>query len=119
MELRAIIFLMASNLAQAGESVICNYSGNQQEMNACALQDFEKADSALNAEYKNAMTLLSEAQKENLLQSQRVWLQNRDPQCRAEANEEAEGDSMWQMLFNSCRAKLTEARTSEIRNSRK
>lgn len=102
----------------------------QQEMNYCAAQDFQHADTALNAAYRTAMEAARQADREfgtnpggsndgpgeeaTLREAQRAWVTFRDAQCRGESFE-ARGGSMQPMLYEGCRATLTRARTAELR----
>ncbi|MCX7098248.1 MAG: DUF1311 domain-containing protein [Methylococcales bacterium] len=93
----------------------CNYSGNQSEMNACAQQDFEAADQELNRIYKALSDSLSKQDRAVLLKDQRNWLKKRDPLCKKEANDVAEGGSIWPLIFNGCRASDTKARIGRLK----
>lgn len=79
-------------------------------MNACAERDFETADREPNFTYKQLMSSIPATKKKELLKEQRAWLKTRDPKCREEANDEAEGGSMWAILYQSCRATATQSR---------
>jgi uncharacterized protein YecT (DUF1311 family) len=89
----------------------CNPAGNQSQMNACAEEDFSKSDRELNVVYKRVIANLDRTGQQELRQEQRKWLKERDPQCKAKADSEAEGGSMWPMEYQSCRAKITRERT--------
>ena len=91
----------------------CNYDGNQQEMNACALRDYKTADVALNEKYKVVLSKLSPEKKNTLRQQQRAWLRNRDPRCKAEVRQ-SEGGSIWQLEYFSCLKAATELRTMAL-----
>lgn len=93
----------------------CDYAGNQSQMDACAVRDFEIADRELNVIYKELMGSLPESKQKALQNEQRAWLKERDPKCRTEANDEAEGGSMWPMLYQSCRATTTQARIKALK----
>jgi uncharacterized protein YecT (DUF1311 family) len=105
----------------------------QQEMNYCAGQDFERADTELNAAYRTAITTAQEADRDyaratqgnemrvsgpgeeaSLRAAQRAWVTFRDAHCEGESYE-ARGGSMQPMLYQGCRATLTRARTAELR----
>jgi uncharacterized protein YecT (DUF1311 family) len=105
----------------------------QQEMNWCAGQDFERADTELNAAYRTAITSAQEADREyahltqgnetrasgpgeeaSLRAAQRAWVTFRDAHCEGESYE-ARGGSMQPMLYQGCRATLTRARAAELR----
>ncbi len=115
------LFLLACFMAITANSVClaqsteeCNPEGNQAQMNACAREDFAKADRKLNSAYERLMNSLTPARKKKLLGEQRAWLKRRDPRCREEANDAAEGGSMWPMIFDGCRARVTQMRVKEI-----
>lgn len=91
----------------------CNPQGNQQEMNACAAQDFEAADTELNRTYREVMAGLSPSRQKALRKEQRAWLKQRDPRCKAAAHA-SEGGSIWPLEYLGCRAQATRQRTGEI-----
>ena len=75
------------NGAEGVAGIQCNYEGTQQELNACAYQEYEKEDKLLNEMYKKVMQSLPKKQQHQLKQEQRLWLKKRDPQCKQEAKE--------------------------------
>jgi len=88
-------------------------------MNTCAIRDFNTADAELKRVYKKLVVSLKPVSKKSLREEQRAWLKMRDPKCKMEANSEAEGGSMWPMVYNSCREKLTKARVLQLRKWKK
>jgi uncharacterized protein YecT (DUF1311 family) len=102
----------------------------QQEMNACAQIDFERADAELNAEYRAAIAHARDADRTDaaarlpsddrpgdeatLREAQRAWVAFRDAHCRLQGYE-ARGGSMEMMLYDGCRAAFTRARTAQLR----
>lgn len=56
-----VLLLMASTYARSESAEKCDYSGNQAQMNTCAIQDFQVADKQLNSTYKHKMLSLSKA----------------------------------------------------------
>ncbi|MGW8247275.1 MAG: lysozyme inhibitor LprI family protein [Acidiferrobacterales bacterium] len=109
-----VLFASAQGVAWSQTPVKCNYEGTQAQLNVCAFRDFNIADVELNRVYKKLMSSLKSESKKVLIDEQRAWLKMRDPQCKMEANSEAEGGSMWPMVYNSCREKLTKARTQQL-----
>lgn len=93
----------------------CDYAGTQTQMNACAKRDYEISDKELNRVYGQLMRTLTPPKQKTLKKEQRAWLKERDPKCRKEANDEAEGGSMWPMLFESCRETSTKARIKQLK----
>jgi uncharacterized protein YecT (DUF1311 family) len=101
----------------------------QMEMNWCAGQDYEAADKELNAQWaitRAAMKArdadwaqLGSADKRagwaaSLLEAQRGWLRYRDAHCALEGYE-ARGGSLEPLLVLTCEARLTRARTQELK----
>jgi uncharacterized protein YecT (DUF1311 family) len=101
----------------------------QSEMNACAAIDFARADAELNAEYRAAIAHARASDRETsgraegddrpgdeatLREAQRAWVVFRDAHCRLEGYE-ARGGSMEPLVYNSCRAEITRARTAQLR----
>ncbi len=96
-------------------------------MNMCAYQAFERADAAMNAQWRLTMAAMKEADRtidrsydrqpthaETLLAAQRAWLTFRDQHCLGESFT-ARGGSMAPMLVSGCQASLTEARTRQLK----
>lgn len=113
--------------AQEDPPIDCANAQTQADMNSCSALDFEKADKELNAVYKQAMKNSVEADKQaaemgpdyvgavaELKKAQRAWIDYRDGHCDA-MSREALGGSMQPMLINGCAARMTEARTKELR----
>ena len=107
-------------------SIDCDNQRYQVEMNYCAGKDYEVADVALNAQYKQTVVVLKARDKdidrsydtqpthyEALLAAQRAWLTYRDQHCLGESFA-ARGGSMAPMLHSGCMARLTKARTAEL-----
>ena len=118
---RALRFLLAllpilALSARAAENEIpfqCNRNGNQQELNVCALQDYRKADAALNRSYMQLMESLPEEKQAELREQQRAWLKARDPQCEKETAD-SKGGSIWPLEYHGCLEEATRKRTGEL-----
>ncbi|MCE7873787.1 DUF1311 domain-containing protein [bacterium CPR1] len=98
-----IVMLTATVLAQS-----------QHEMNAQAAADFAKADKDLNAVYKQLTARLQPLTKEKLITAQLLWIKLRDADAEARASE-WEGGSMYPMIYESTRARVTRQRVAELR----
>jgi uncharacterized protein YecT (DUF1311 family) len=113
-----------------GASPTCDNAVTQLDLTECASRQFEKADRALNAQWK---ITLAEMRKRDadpgeqdimgrpgfadaLLASQRTWLAYRDAQCQLERLQ-AHGGSMASMLEIMCKANLTGQRTAALREA--
>ncbi len=103
----------ASFSTEVENSFQCNYEGNQQEMNACAVRDYKNADFLLNEKYKATISKLSPEKQKSLRHQQRYWLQSRDPRCKADVKQ-SEGGSIWPLEYFSCLKAATELRTKAV-----
>jgi uncharacterized protein YecT (DUF1311 family) len=102
----------------------------QQEMNWCAGQDYEAADQVMNTQWRATREAMKARDTEfaagsntsdsqpgwfaSLLESQRSWLRYRDAQCRVDGYQ-ARGGSLESFLVSSCKARLTRARSEELK----
>lgn len=106
----------------------CEHPQVQQEMNWCAAQEYERADTALNAQWRETAAAMKERDAtldssrdtrpgyfETLLAAQCAWLEYRDAHCRS-AGYSARGGSLEPLLVGTCKAELTEERTEQLRN---
>ena len=124
--MRKYLFLAALAFcgpAMAQDKVDCVNAMTQADMNFCAAQDYEKADTELNAIWKKARASAEAMDAEfeeptkgavkALLAGQRGWIAYRDGQCEL-YGWEAHGGSMEPMLVSGCLAELTRVRTKEL-----
>ena len=89
---------------------------SQQGMNACAGEAYERADKALNAQWKLVLERYGDdvGARKLLLDGQRAWLKYRDAQCQVEAFDSV-GGSIWPLINSGCLAAMTRARTAELK----
>jgi uncharacterized protein YecT (DUF1311 family) len=116
MRIIASLFLscgLATTSASAADDIACRRDGTQQEMNACAFQDYQEADRALNRTYREVMDTLPTAAQKKLRLQQRHWLKKRNPTCEARSERE-KGGSIWPLVLHGCLQSETELRTREI-----
>lgn len=88
---------------------------SQQEMNAEAAAEFAKADKELNEVYAKVIGVLDDQAKEMLKRSQRAWVAFRDAEAAFQADAEARGGSMWPLVHEGVRGKLTRERVKALR----
>ncbi len=86
----------------------------QLEMNEKAHIKAVQADTELNSIYKQLIEKLTVKEKANMLQAQRAWIRFRDAQCRFEW-QTYEGGSIAPLNFSECFARMTRARTKELK----
>lgn len=127
-ELLPIGLALAAAVQPMSEAECANAMA-QMEMNACALQAFERADAELNALYRQAIAGARETDRSpdngrvegddrpgeeaTLREAQRAWVTFRDAHCRLEGYGER-GGSMEPMVFDECRARLTRERIAQL-----
>lgn len=87
----------------------------QLEMNDKAAAEFAKADKELNEVYAKVIGVLDEQAKEMLKRSQRAWVAFRDAEAGFRADAEARGGSMWPLVHEGVRGKLTRERVKALR----
>ena len=112
-------------LAAAQEPPLdCSDPQTQNDMNQCAARDFDAADRALNELWPQVVAYVR-AQDEGaddgrasgesrLLAAQRAWIVFRDAHCTVDSYA-MRGGSAERLLYNGCRARITEARTAQLR----
>lgn len=104
--LAALLFAATPALA---DDVKCDNATTQNDLNICAEDDYKAADKALN----DAWNALPDATKARLRPEQRGWVSARDAKCKSVASE-AEGGSMYPLLYFGCMAERAKARTREL-----
>jgi uncharacterized protein YecT (DUF1311 family) len=99
--------------AHAADKLDCKNPQTQIDMDQCAGQDFQKADGALNASYKQLVSKLDPHALAALKTAQRAWLAWRDAECdyRTIATE---GGSIRPMLVSECETELTANRIKDL-----
>lgn len=110
--------------AQDAADVDCTDAQTQQDMNACAEQDWMDADADLNTAYGEAKAIMQlydedlpkseKGAEANLRAAQRAWVTFRDAACAAEGYA-MHGGSAEPLLIYGCRARLTQQRAAELR----
>ena len=120
--------LLAQTAAAPEMKIDCENAMTQQDMNICAHQEFQQADTALNAQWSVTAAHMRERDAnladyaddgrpgyfETLLAAQRAWLLFRDTHCKVEGYL-ARGGSMEPMLVSGCKTTLTTARAQQLR----
>lgn len=128
----SLILLLAQNGAEVdasefrGDVPECAEPMTQQAMNYCANLEWQEADEALNAQWRETadeMRRLDAAVMPDdgrpgyfgqLLRAQRAWLVYRDHHC-ASVGYHARGGSLEPLLVASCKTGLTRTRTEQLR----
>ena len=90
----------------------------QLELNECANKDFKAADAVLNRVYNQLAAKLTDDEKAKLKEVELNWLKYRDANCTFEADAYA-GGSIAPFTYSYCLARMTRARTAELREQLK
>ncbi|MER2178783.1 MAG: lysozyme inhibitor LprI family protein [Stenotrophomonas maltophilia] len=122
--LLTLAVLLCAAAPAFAQDVACNPGGNQLELNACADQEFKKADAELNAVYHQIVTRLAgePVALAKVKAAQRLWVQLRDADLEARYPVGADENprflygSMYPMLYSGAKAALTTTRTAYLRN---
>lgn len=122
----ATLLLFAAPAAEP--AIDCDNAMAQSELNACAYQEYERADAALNAQWKLTVAHMKKVDADfdrsydtrpgyydTLLAAQRAWLTYREQHCTSEGYT-MRGGSAEPMVFSGCMRQLTEARTKELKD---
>lgn len=93
----------------------CETSENQMELNLCAAEALEEADTRLNTAYRAIESRLTgeDDLKQRLRATQRAWITFRDAECRF-LNANAEGGTIFPMLESQCLADITSERADKL-----
>lgn len=103
----------------------CAEALSTQDMNNCAGAEYEKADAALNAVFKQALAAIpdmagekpfdAKSWEEALRASQRAWIAYRDQECDEHVAMFWSGGSGGTVEIIGCKTALTEARTKDLK----
>lgn len=103
-----------------------NPNADQATISQCAADDYARADTAMNRQWKLTLAHMQQFDKDVgppedgrptnaalLLDSQRAWLSFRDAQCELEGAQ-MRGGSAQPAIYSGCLARLTKARTAQL-----
>ena len=101
-------------VAAAERGDACASASSQTEINACSSDRYRQADEEMNQVYRRVKARLRAGPAAKLVQTQRAWIRFRDLQCNLESSS-AGGGSAYAALRNGCLARLTSARTDDLK----
>lgn len=101
--------LMASSTAFAQAGAACRAGGSVAETNACAVQDFQAADTTIAVLYADVMRALSAHERPQLRQEHTAWLRARNAQCK-QATRATEQQPEGPRLYHECLTRETQER---------
>ena len=92
----------------------CSNAMDQNTMNRCAEDSYQKTDKVLNDTYAKLMAAVDDPGfKAKLKAAQRSWIQFRDNECTYETADN-EGGSIHPMVYAGCLTRLTKERTKTL-----
>ena len=92
----------------------CEGHGSQAEASGCAHREFRAADAELNKAYNRLAGILDAEEKALLKEAELAWIKYRDTTCTFESSQYA-GGTMRPMIESFCLARVTRARTAELK----
>ena len=104
-----LTLLMGSSLAFAQAGAACRPGGTVAETNACAVQDFQTADTTMAVLYGDVMRALSAHERPQLRQEHSAWLRARTTQCK-QATRASEQQPEGPRLYHECLTRETQER---------
>ncbi|AVS67251.1 hypothetical protein C8245_17550 [Paracidovorax avenae] len=105
----ALALLLCSAGAHAQAGAACDPKGTVAETNACAVQAWQRADTAIAILYGDVMRALSAHERPQLRQEQAAWQRERVTRCK-QATRATEALPEGPRLYHECLAAETEAR---------
>ena len=107
--LALVLLCLVDTAARAQAGGACRPGGTVDETNACAVRDYQGADSALQVLYGDVMRALSAHERPALRQDHAAWQRARITRCK-EAQRAQEARPEWPRLYHECLAAQTQAR---------
>lgn len=105
----ALPLLMGPSIALAQAGAACRPGGTVAETNACAVQDFQAADTTMAVLYADVMRALSAHERPQLRQEHTAWLRARTAQCK-QATRATEQQPEGPRLYHECLTRETQER---------
>ena len=105
--LLALLLPCSPAFAQAGEA--CRPGGTVAQVNACAMQDFQAADTTIAVLYSDVMRALSAHERPQLRQEHSAWQRARTAQCK-KATRATEAQPDGPRIYHECLTRETQAR---------
>ena len=101
--------LLTSPQAHAQAGAACKPTGTVAEVNACAVHDFQAADTTIQILYEDVMRALSAHERPQLRQEHSAWVRERTVQCKRET-QATETQPEGPRLYHQCLTRKTQER---------
>ena len=112
--LPALALPLLLGAAPAAAKDACDNAVSQNEMSACAEDEFDRTDKVLNKVYQDTLKGLDDHGRDLLKKSERAWVVFRDAECTYQ-NESNEGGSIYPMVYAGCQTTLTKDRIKQLK----
>ena len=103
------VLALAGTTAYAQAGATCRPGGSVAEINACAVQDFQAADTTMAVLYSDVMRALSAHERPQLRQEHSAWQRARTLQCK-QATRSIEQQPDGPRAYHECLTRETQAR---------
>lgn len=110
---RLLLAVLLATIGLNSYAAGCDQAQTQADMNQCAAQALNQADSDLNATYLAYREKLNTPQKNQLRDVQLAWIKYRDLACKFDSISTT-GGSLHGMALQNCLAEKTRSRTLEL-----
>ena len=107
--LLGLVLLTGVGPASAQAGAACVPGGTVEQVNACALRDFQAADTDIGVLYSDVMRALSAHERPQLRQEHTAWLRTRTTQCK-QATRASEQQPEGPRLYHECLTRETQER---------
>ena len=108
----AFLLLPSTSSAQAGGD--CVVGGTVQQTNACAIKDFQQADTDSQILYGDVMRSLSAHERPALRKEQSEWSRQRITQCK-QSTKAFEAQADWPSRYHGCLVQQIKARGAVLK----
>jgi uncharacterized protein YecT (DUF1311 family) len=112
--LLAVPWLFAVPCSGAERTDVCDKASSQAEINACSAERYQAAEKEMNEDYRRLRARLRGSNRDVLTRTQNAWLRFRKLECELESAA-ARGGSAHAALHNQCLARITTARTEDLK----
>ena len=108
----AFLLLPSTSNAQAGGD--CVVGGTVQQTNACAIKDFQQADTDSQILYGDVMRALSAHERPALRKEQNEWSRQRVTQCK-QSTKAFEAQADWPSRYHGCLVQQIKVRDAVLK----
>ena len=110
----ALAFLLLPSISNAQAGGDCVVGGTVQQTNACAIKDFQQADTDSQILYGDVMRALSAHERPALRKEQNEWSRQRVTQCK-QSTKAFEAQADWPSRYHGCLVQQIKARDAVLK----